>query len=59
MKIRECDLTNFGKYMTNNSVGLTQEGKIVKTDKKKFSSNFVWAQLVYWLKQTIDKPDAS
>lgn len=59
MKIRECDLTNSAKYMTNNQCGLAQEGKIVKTDKKKFSSNFVWAQLVYWLKQTIDKPDAS
>lgn len=57
--IRECDLTVFSKYLEQDKLNIEDESKVVNRQVKKYSGNYLWGQLVYWMKQTIQKPDAS
>lgn len=57
--IRECDLTVFSKYLEQDKLNIDDETKVVNRQFKKYSGNYLWGQLVYWMKQTIQKPDAS
>ena len=59
IRIRECDLTNFQKYLYCNQIDIQDEGREIYKKDKKYGCNYLWGQMVYWTKQTIDKPDAS
>lgn len=39
--------------------GKPSDNKVVEKIRKRYSSQFVWGQLVSWFKQTIVSPEAS
>lgn len=58
IKIRLCDLTFPEKYLYQK-IPVEEEAETVYEDTKKLSSQYIWGQLVGWLKQTVEKPEAS
>lgn len=61
--VRDCDLTNPTKLLTKNDLTeeqqLTGTRKVIHTVHKKIAASYLWGQLVFWNKQTIEKPEAS
>lgn len=63
INVRDCDLTNPHKLLNLNPNDiLTQQietKQVIYTMKKKIAASYLWGQLVFWNKQTIEKPEAS
>ena len=61
--VRDCDLTNPNKLLTRNHLEKEQHLKninnVIYKMKKKIAASYLWGQLVFWNKQTIEKPEAS
>ena len=61
--VRDCDLTNPLKLLTRTSLSEIEQqsrtNQIIYTMKKKIAASYLWGQLVFWNKQTIEKPEAS
>ena len=61
--VRDCDLTNPNKLMTKNTESERQQldrtRQEIHTVHKKIAASYLWGQLVFWNKQTIEKPEAS
>ena len=61
--VRDCDLTNPNKlllkYSKTMKEKLTNTKQVIYTMKKKIAASYLWGQLVFWNKQTIEKPEAS
>lgn len=61
--VRDCDLTNPTKLLSKNSKTeeqqLSNTQKVIHTVHKKIAASYLWGQLVFWNKQTIEKPEAS
>lgn len=61
--VRDCDLTNPLKLLKPSSLSEIEQqnrtNQIIYTMKKKIAASYLWGQLVFWNKQTIEKPEAS
>ena len=61
-KIRECDLTNHHKFYQKNKLEIKDQlknaKKVICTTRKKIPSSYLWAQLISWNQQTLEKPEA-
>ena len=61
--VKDCDLTNPSKLLTRNLQSedeqLSNTRKVIHTVHKKIAASYLWGQLVFWNKQTIEKPEAS
>ena len=59
--IRDSDLTNPHKFLTKSTQPfpeqLSQTKTILCCSSKAISPLYLWGQLVYWSKQTLDKPE--
>jgi hypothetical protein len=61
--VRDCDLTNPNKLLSLNVNDIPTQKKqtkqVIYTMKKKIAASYLWGQMVFWNKQTIEKPEAS
>ena len=59
--VRKCEISCDTKYRDKfkNVPHAFGEEQIVHKSKKEYNAAYVWGQLCYWYKQTVDKPNAS
>lgn len=59
--IRDCDLTNHNKLLTKSTeppeAQLDQARRVICSIKKRIPAKYVWAQLIFWNKQTLVRPE--
>lgn len=59
--IRECDLTNHAKLFTKSTeppkTQLSQARNVICSIKKHIPAKYIWAQLIFWNKQTLARPE--